>query len=331
MGALRTAVDALLALRPAMVRETVSLLAAQHTFALRLAHLCCRCADAPARAQLYRTLNETARWAFSLFGGDLPGDVALLRHASALLIGCQPFLQPESALAHGGVDLASSDQAEPPPVSRHMDDYEFGSLSRLVSSVCRATRLLSNEDGTAHDEDDEDDDETNLSVFTARTVPALVTVTVAWLRAELHQIDWAAAQLVSTMRRELATRPAQDDEDLHVTIRLERRICLRLHALSTLASQLLAARFAHASAGDQVLRMYGDLHRTFAQLTKCKLALTQVPVTEAYVDALALICTQLKSHADQIIVERFERLGAMNAEGGGAEKKHSGKKADKTG
>ncbi|KAJ2765798.1 hypothetical protein IWQ57_004634, partial [Coemansia nantahalensis] len=107
---------------------------------------------------------------------------------------------------------------------------------------------------------------------------------------------------------ELAERA--EDEDLATSIGVERRICIRLAALARILMQLLGAQLPAASAAsDQVVRALQELHRSFGLLTRAKLALPDLPVTEAYIDALSLICSDLNAYAYTVIIERYSSVG----------------------
>ncbi|KAJ2124713.1 hypothetical protein IW147_001491 [Coemansia sp. RSA 720] len=308
---LRNTSEQMLAQKPVMAREATSTLTSLHATCVQLAHTGYFCTNAGARAVIYKTLNETARWAFSLVGGELPGDASLLRNITLVLTACQPFLQPETVFARPPLQLTLSVPDVSMPDVR-MDDYELGTLSRLISSICTASRLLTNIDP---DSNETDEDEPNLGVFTARTIPALITVLAAWFKAELHDLDWASTQLRRTSTQELAMRPEGDSEDLHASIQLERRVCKRIHALSQLLLQLLSTVMPTPGATDQVIRVFHDLHRTFAHLTRIKLQCVQVPITESYIDCLSLICSTLNTHAHSMIIDKYGALvGSADAE-----------------
>ncbi|KAJ2714624.1 hypothetical protein H4R19_001632 [Coemansia spiralis] len=308
MAGLRNAVSALLGSKPVAAKEAAALLAAAHIIAARLAELDAVCADSAntdARARIHTCLGTTAKWAFTLLGGEIPGDATLFKGVTTLLIACQPHLPPEVPTATVQIGPASDHQPPPPAVGKAADSAEFGLLSRLVGSVCRASRLLAG--GDEEEEDEGGDDEPSPEALTQRTVPAVVGVATQWLKGELHQVDWATAQLRRTVQAELAVRP--DDEDLGVSIAVERRVCIRIAALARILMQLLGCQLPGSTAGDQIVRALQELHRTFGQLTRAKLALPDLPITETFIDALSLICSDLNTHAYSMIVERYGSVG----------------------
>ncbi|KAJ2282209.1 hypothetical protein GGH14_001733 [Coemansia sp. RSA 370] len=298
---LRNTSEQMLAQKPVMAREATTVLTSLHAVCVQLSRTGNCCSNEGARAVIYKTMNETARWAFSLVGGELPGDANLLRNITMVLTSCQPFLQPETVFARPPLQLTFVSV----PVDVRMDDYELGTLSRLIGSICTASRLLTNIEA---DPNETDEDEPNLGIFTARTIPALVTVLAAWFKAELHQVDWASTQLRRMSASELAERPENDAEDLVMSIQVERRVCGRIHALSQLLLQLLSTVMPTQAATDQVIRMFHDLHRSFAHLTRTKLQCVQVPITESYIDCLSLICSTLNTHAHSMIIDKYGAL-----------------------
>ncbi|KAJ1762087.1 hypothetical protein LPJ54_005910, partial [Coemansia sp. RSA 1824] len=298
---LRNTSEQMLAQKPVMAREATTVLTSLHAMCVQLSRTGNCCSNEGARAVIYKTMNETARWAFSLVGGELPGDANLLRNITMVLTSCQPFLQPETVFARPPLQLTFVSV----PVDVRMDDYELGTLSRLIGSICTASRLLTNIEA---DPNETDEDEPNLGIFTARTIPALVTVLAAWFKAELHQVDWASTQLRRMSASELAERPENDAEDLVMSIQVERRVCGRIHSLSQLLLQLLSTVMPTQAATDQVIRMFHDLHRSFAHLTRTKLQCVQVPITESYIDCLSLICSTLNTYAHSMIIDKYGAL-----------------------
>ncbi|KAJ1727698.1 hypothetical protein LPJ61_004437, partial [Coemansia biformis] len=315
MAGLRSAVEALLCSKPVATKESAALLATAHVVATRLLVIDATCADSDTRAHIHTWLGTTARWAFGLTGGDIPGDAALLKGIANLLVVCQPHLQPEMPPANAGVRIGPSDGQEmppPPAAGKAADAGELGLLSRLVGSVCRASHLLSS-NYDDDDGDDDDEEEPNLTVFTQRTVPMLVGIVTQWLKGELCQVDWATGQLKHCVHAEQSVRP--DDEDLGVSTSAERRICIRVSALAQILRQLLGAQLPGSAANDQVIRTLQELHKSFGLLTRTKLSLVDLPVTESYIDALSLICSDLNGYAYKMIVGRY---GSVNEESAAA-------------
>ncbi|KAJ2357434.1 hypothetical protein GGF43_001460, partial [Coemansia sp. RSA 2618] len=309
IAALRNLAEQLLSQKPVMLKESVSVISTLHVLALHEAQAGFVCADAAERARVYRVLNETARWASAMLAGDVPGDPPLLRGLALLLVHTQPFLQPEAAFARPSVRLDSAD-ADALPVHTQVDGMELASLGRLVTSICAASRLLSSsedddDDDDADHADDVEEDEPNLSVFTARTIPPLVAAIATWFRAELQLLDWAAMQLRHTAHMEtLHTQP----RDLHYSVQCERRICARLHMFARLLEQLVRTRWVSAQCQDHAIRLFHDLHRAFASLTRVKLQLAELPVTDAYIDCLSLICSTLNTPIYAILVAKYSDL-----------------------
>ncbi|KAJ2814877.1 hypothetical protein GGI24_006237, partial [Coemansia furcata] len=129
--------------------------------------------------------------------------------------------------------------------------------------------------------------------------------------AELHRIDWAIGQLRRSVNIELSQRP--DDADLHLSIAVERRICLRLCAVSEVLQQLLGGSLPKAMY-DVVIRGFQDVHRTWALMTRAKMSLAQLPITESYINALSLICTDLNTHAYALITNKYSNMIETSAE-----------------
>ncbi|KAJ2628579.1 hypothetical protein H4R22_003803 [Coemansia sp. RSA 1290] len=305
----RNVVEQLLSLKPVLLREATSLLGALHSLATYLAHVCFH--NPSQHTAAYASLNELARWAYAMIDGEIPGDPPLLKGLVALIICCQPFLQSQPMFASSSIDLSNlGANEEPLAVHQDMDEHELGPMNRLVATTCIASRLLTNDAAGSDDEDNmNDEDEPNLNLYTLRTIPALVTLAVTWLKGELQQMDWVIGQLRKCASAELRLRPDHDDEDLHVSIRLERRLCMRLYALTPILMHMLSTQFA-GTLSDQSIRIFTDLHRTFALLTRTKLQASELPITESYIECLSQICTTLNQRAFSLVTEKYGRFMA---------------------
>ncbi|KAJ2463649.1 hypothetical protein EV174_006924, partial [Coemansia sp. RSA 2320] len=159
---------------------------------------------------------------------------------------------------------------------------------------------------------------------------ALVALIVAWLKAELHRVDWAIGQLRRSVQAEqsLAAQAhdgshavgSPDSGDLSASIDLERRICLRMCAMAHVLKQLLDGSLPQEQY-DLVLRAFQDLHRSLALLTRAKLATPDLPITESYIAALSLICSELNTYAYALITAKYSNVTTSAAGGNTAEAK----------
>ncbi|PIA18244.1 hypothetical protein COEREDRAFT_85239 [Coemansia reversa NRRL 1564] len=293
LSILRRAADALLARRPAGMREAASLLAAARDVAAALP------ADASAGEDMRRSADVVAAWASTLPAADVPPDAALLRNAVALTAACQPLLPPLVAPAP-----PLSELRPPPPPSPDADRSEFAPMRRVVLTLCRAARLLPGALSDDEDSQNDDDDVASMRGLTPRTVPAVAAAIALWLRHDLRQAEWAATQLRRLVPPELELRGP--DDDLLFSIGLERRVCARLAALAELILlPLLACTQLPPVASDHVLRAVLDLHRALAGLTRAKLAYSALPVTEAFTQLLSLVCTRLNTHVYAVLVDKY--------------------------
>ncbi|KAJ1896971.1 hypothetical protein LPJ66_003664, partial [Kickxella alabastrina] len=316
---LRNAVVVMMARRPMLVKECVSIMAAMHALAVRLTEILPETSPASAtatetttaihsgtddtppaedlqsaRTSAYECLRSTAQWSVRLITGTPPADLGLLKGIVALLTLCQPYhTQPSS------IDLSPA-----APISSTHDSAEIAPLHHLTVTLCRASRILLGAPIPDIEPAMMEMEDPDLEVFTARTVPALLTTITTWLRSELHQVDWAVTQLKLTTKQELAHREPHDTSDLHRSILVERRICLRLTALAHLMKELLVPYLPKVSM-DAVLRAFQDMHRTLGGLTRVKLGCVELPITESYVDCLALVCSDLNSLAYHITARDF--------------------------
>ncbi|KAJ1946740.1 hypothetical protein GGF37_000973 [Kickxella alabastrina] len=316
---LRNAVVVMMARRPMLVKECVSTMAAMHALAVRLTEILPDTSPAlatttetttaihsdtddtlpvedlqSARTSAYECLRSTAQWSVRLITGTPPADLGLLKGIVALLMLCQPYHTQPSSI----------DPSSVAPISSAHDSAEIAPLHHLTVTLCRASRILLGApipdiEPTMMEMEDPD-----LEVFTARTVPALLTTITTWLRSELHQVDWAVTQLKLTTKQELAHREPHDTSDLHQSILVERRICLRLTALAHLMKELLVPYLPKVSV-DAVLRAFQDMHRTLGGLTRAKLGCVELPITESYVDCLALVCSDLNSLAYHMLPDIY--------------------------
>ncbi|KAI8318898.1 hypothetical protein GQ54DRAFT_335988 [Martensiomyces pterosporus] len=303
---LRNAVSVLLVQKPAATKEAVHLLSCMLVFTDRLSELVSICGssdDDLSRDAAYTSLHKTAKWTVGQIYGEIPGDLHLIKSLVAQLAGCQTFLQPESAVTLPSLTYSQQQRHGAPPATSSSDDEELGPLHKLADHLCSASRMFSGDAGSDSEE------ESDLSMLTPRTVPALVVLITAWLKSELHRVDWAVGQLKRCVQVELAELEGQDDADLEMSIHAERRICYRLCALAQVLMRLLGGSLAAAS-NDLVIRVFQDMHKSLALLTRAKLATADLPITEAYIDTLSLICSDMNTHAYTVIIEKYGNVGA---------------------
>ncbi|KAJ1898947.1 hypothetical protein LPJ66_002428, partial [Kickxella alabastrina] len=315
---LRNAAVVMMARRPMLVKECVSIMTAMHALAVRLTEILPETSPASAtatettaihsdtddtspvedlqsaRTSAYECLRNTAQWSVRIITGTPPADLGLLKGIVALLTLCQPYhTQP-----------LSIDPSSVAPISSAHDSAEIAPLHHLTVTLCRASRILLGAPIPDIEPAMMEMEDPDLEVFTARTVPALLTTITTWLRSELHQVDWAVTQLKLTTKQELAHREPHDTSDLHQSILVERRICLRLTALAHLMKELLVPYLPKISV-DAVLRAFQDMHRTLGGLTRVKLGCVELPITESYVDCLALVCSDLNSLAYHMLPDIY--------------------------
>ncbi|KAJ2809993.1 hypothetical protein H4S07_002935, partial [Coemansia furcata] len=294
---LQRAVTTLLRLKPMAVKDASIVLLSVQILTGRLSELAFGSStEEEARVVAYRCLHQTATWTVGVVQGEMPNDLGLMKSLVAQLTSCQAYLQPEAIVIGAAVAAAG----------RHADNVELEPVNQLTARMCAASRVHTR-DPEHFDDDEEDDDvdERELEKFTLRSIPPLASLVVAWLKAELHRIDWAIGQLRRSVNIELSQRP--DDADLHLSIAVERRICLRLCAVSEVLQQLLGGSLPKAMY-DVVIRGFQDVHRTWALMTRAKMSLAQLPITESYINALSLICTDLNTHAYALITSKYSNM-----------------------
>ncbi|KAJ2731324.1 hypothetical protein IW152_004629 [Coemansia sp. BCRC 34962] len=281
LAGLHSVVAALLRLKPVAVKDASTVLSSLHIVTARLAELAFGSAEKD-QPLVYSCLRETALWTVGLVQSELPNDLGLMKSVVAQLTSSQAFLPTESS----------------------GDDVELEPVDQLTARMCKASKFHTRQPDE-DDEDDEDDDvdEQELERFTLRSIPALASIILAWLKTELHRVDWAIAQL----RRSVGVELGSGSDELDRSIGVERRICLRLSALSYVLGRMLAGSLPKAMY-DQVIRSFVDLHRTWALLTRAKLACARLPITESYIDALSLICSELNTHAYTLITEKYSNM-----------------------
>ncbi|KAJ1816927.1 hypothetical protein LPJ60_005094, partial [Coemansia sp. RSA 2675] len=281
VNGLRGVVAALLRLKPVAVKDASTVLSSLHIATARLAELALG-STGENQALAYGCLRDTAQWTVGLVQGELPNDLGLMKSAVVQLTSSQAFLQIES----------------------RTDDVELEPVDQLTLRMCRASKFHTRQPDEDDEEDEDDDvDEQELEKFTLRSIPALATIVLAWLKTELHRVDWAIAQL----RRSVSVELESGADELDRSISVERRICLRLSALSHVLGRMLAGSLPKAMY-DQVIRSFVDLHRTWALLTRAKLACALLPITESYIDTLSLICSELNTHAYTLITEKYSNM-----------------------
>ncbi|KAJ2869888.1 hypothetical protein GGH93_005991 [Coemansia aciculifera] len=309
LTSLRRAVTTLLRLKPMAVKDASTVLSSVQILTTRLSELAFSGTRREDQVLAYQCLHQTAKWTVELVQGEMPNDLGLMKSLVVQLTSCQAFLQPEST-------VIGTTTAVPVAVGRRSDEVELEPVDQLTARMCAASRLHIR-DPDNFDDEDEDIDERELEKFTVRSIPALASLIMSWLKAELHRVDWAIGQLRRSVSMELNQRSGTDDGgdvDLPLSIGVERRICRRMCALSHVLEQLLSGSLPKAMY-DLVIRAFQELHRTWALLTRAKMASVQLPITESYIDALSLICSDLNTHAYALITNKYSNMiGNDNAE-----------------
>ncbi|KAJ1905109.1 hypothetical protein LPJ81_002103 [Coemansia sp. IMI 209127] len=304
-----TMVTAFLSQKPVAAKEAVHILSLMNLLALRLSRLSSLpSVDSHVQGKVYRSISSVVGWGLRIVFGEIPEDSSLLKALFVLLTTCQPFLQPMELLFSSGALANMSHGNEP-------DLVELAPVNQIVSTVRSASKIqladtLNDSGMNAKDKDDnEEEEEPNLEVFTLRTIPALITVISMWFKAEIHRIEWVISQLSRCVRIETASRPPHDSADLSESIVFERRVCLRVRSLAQILDQLLSIHFTGKVSGDLVIRSLNDLHKIFLLLTKTKLSCTELPITEEYIDALSLICQNLNTRAYSMFLVKYTGSG----------------------
>ncbi|KAJ2700098.1 hypothetical protein FB645_005104 [Coemansia sp. IMI 203386] len=303
-----SAVQTLMAQRPMAIKESVSVMAILQLLAGRLAEIATAAGgdddkDSNQRAQIaIDCLKVCASRVVGIINNDITSDIGLLKSVMGLLVRCQPFSQQSAASSDMRiVGWSNSASAAPPPCAvSSLDGKEMAPINHLVVNASIASGLPFNEDGSA----DEDGIEPNLEVYTTRMIPVLVALVSAWIKSELHQINWAVSQLKRSVQVELSERESSDAEDLQKSIDAERRICLRATALAHIMMRLLKTSWPKAT-NDVVLRTFQEMHKTLGSLTRTKINCPSLPITESYIDVLSLICSDLNTEAYTMLVEKY--------------------------
>ncbi|KAJ2371486.1 hypothetical protein IW150_004570 [Coemansia sp. RSA 2607] len=175
-------------------------------------------------------------------------------------------------------------------------------INHVVVGASLAARILYKEGDETADEIEEQ--EPDLEIYNQRTVPKIVVAATLWLRAELQQINWTVGQLKRCVQVEISKQDVSEAEDLERSICAERRICLRLMALSHIMMRLLKTRWQKMT-NDAVVRTFQEVHKTFGLLTRTKTACKDLPITESYIDVLSLICSELNTHVYNMLIEKY--------------------------
>ncbi|KAJ1771152.1 hypothetical protein LPJ74_002540 [Coemansia sp. RSA 1843] len=294
-------VTSFLSQKPVAAKESVHILLLMNLVAARLSRLSSSPAmDPQVQNKVYRSINSTVGWGLRIAFGEIPEDTNLLKALFVLLTTCQPFLQPMDLLFTSDALADMSHGNEP-------DLVELAPVNQIVATVRSASKILLADtlDDAENNNEDEEDEEPNLEVYTLRTIPALITAISTWFKAELHRIEWVVGQLSRCVRLEKASRPPHDDEALHESIVFERRVCLRVRFLAQMLDQLLSIHFTGKVSGDLVIRALNDLHKIFLLLTKAKLSCTDLPITEEYIVTLSLICQNLNTRAYSMFLDKY--------------------------
>ncbi|KAJ2353643.1 hypothetical protein GGH92_000530 [Coemansia sp. RSA 2673] len=305
LTSLRRAVTTLLRQKPMAVKDASIVLSSVQILTTRLSELAFSGIRREDQVLAYHCLHQTAKWTVELVQSEMPNDLGLMKSLVIQLTSCQAFLQPESVVI-GTTAVA---------VGPRSDEVELEPVDQLTARMCAASRLHIR-DPDNFDDEDEDVDEQELEKFTVRSIPALASLIMSWFKAELHRVDWAIGQLRRSVNMEVNQRSGTDDGgdvDLPLSIGVERRICWRMCALSHVLERLLSGSLPKAMY-DLVIRAFQDLHRTWALLTRAKMASAQLPITESYIDALLLICSDLNTHAYALITNKYSNMiGAEDA------------------
>ncbi|KAJ2777531.1 hypothetical protein GGI15_004472 [Coemansia interrupta] len=295
VGRLRNSVTVLLAQQSTQMKDVVSILTTTELLTSRLAEIATGHSDDSQREQAAECLKMSAKWSVALVDKELRGDIGFMKAVIALLTRCQPFSQ--------GISTRQNSWSLPPPaVGRSSDGNEMAAINLIVVGASVAARIIYREGDDSADEIE--DQEPDLEIYNQRTIPKIVTAVTLWIRAELHQINWAVGQLKRCVQVELSEQDASEPEDLVRSISAERRICLRLIALSHIMMRLLKTRWQKLT-NDVVVRTFQEVHKTFGLLTRTKTACRDLPITEAYIDALSLICSELNTCVYSMLIEKY--------------------------
>ncbi|KAJ1933153.1 hypothetical protein FBU59_006126, partial [Linderina macrospora] len=246
--------------------------------------------DESDQHHVYSALHSLARWTVSLLTSELPSDLGLLKALLSLLTTVQVHLQPaDAALAQYSVDDL------PPAANNQTDAAELCEVSQFVDRMGMAFQVLEGE-GV----DDEAMDQDDLELFLPRTFTPLMTLLTAWIRSELHTINWATGQLSRCVRTEA---DGKEDPEVERSIHAERRICLRILALAGIILVFFERLLANTS--DLAVRTFLDLLRALDQLTRAKLSIPILPITESYIDILEFVCSDLTVRFYDTVVLRY--------------------------
>ncbi|KAJ2438309.1 hypothetical protein GGF42_008338, partial [Coemansia sp. RSA 2424] len=304
---LRCSVTTLLRQKPMAVKDATAVLSAVQILAGRLSELAFHGSNSLA----YRCLHQTAEWTVELVRSEMPSDLGLMKSLVGQLTCCQAFLQPEAIIIGntGGAAVGGGSR---------VDDAELGPVGELTARMCAASRAHTKDLDTDDDNEDDEVDDQDLEKFTLRSIPALATVLMAWLKGELHRVDWAISQIRRCAHIEQSQQQqsgnSDDDVDLRQSIKVERRICQRLCAVAQQVLEPLLSGTLPKAMYDLVIRAFQDLHKTLALLTRAKMGIVQLPITESYIDALSLICSDLNTHAYALITSKYSNMiGAQDS------------------
>ncbi|KAJ1671113.1 hypothetical protein GGF38_001042 [Coemansia sp. RSA 25] len=288
------------------VKDATAVLSAVQILTGRLSELAFHGSNSLA----YRCLHQTAEWTVELVRSEMPSDLGLMKSLVGQLTCSQAFLQPE-AIVIGNTGGAVGGGSR-------VDDAELGPVGELTARMCAASRAHTKDLDTDDDNEDDEVDDQDLEKFTLRSIPALATVLMAWLKGELHRVDWAISQIRRCAHIEQSQQQqsgnSDDDVDLRQSIKVERRICQRLCAVAQQVLEPLLSGTLPKAMYDLVIRAFQDLHKTLALLTRAKMGIVQLPITESYIDALSLICSDLNTHAYALITSKYSNMiGAQDS------------------
>ncbi|KAJ1861349.1 hypothetical protein LPJ73_001040 [Coemansia sp. RSA 2703] len=295
VGRLRNSVTVLLAQPSAPMKDVVSILATIQLLTTRLAEIATGNTVDSHREEAVECLKQCAEWTVTLVDKELRGDVGYMKAVITLLTECQPFTQYVSVRQRAW-------SMPPPAVGPSSDGREMAPINHVVVGASLAARILYKEGDETADEIEEQ--EPDLEIYNQRTVPKIVVAATLWLRAELQQINWTVGQLKRCVQVEISKQDVSEAEDLERSICAERRICLRLMALSHIMMRLLKTRWQKMT-NDAVVRTFQEVHKTFGLLTRTKTACKDLPITESYIDVLSLICSELNTHVYNMLIEKY--------------------------
>lgn len=275
---LHMVVSVMLSQKPVSIKESIGVLGAMQRLVERMKEL--------DSQKVSSCLQKIAKWSAKLLSSELPNDMGLFRAIIGVLTKTQGYLR----------SLASNN-------IRAEDGLEFGPMLQLADRLYRAAQVHAGEQ--EEEEEEEDDEEVNdydLEVFSLRTIPILVNQICLWIRGELKEVqDWSITQLKRLGQAEMKET---EKEDMDISVGVERRICYRAAALGHVLSRLLSDGLPEGCY-DQIIRAFQDLHKVLGSLTRAKMSVVDLPITEAYVELLSQVCRDLNTNAYGVIMDKY--------------------------